>query len=158
MSGYDHRWGAISILIALCSCRTPTGSEKPASKPTATEVFDLRSKCAALGQTLLQDSLIGPALTQTQISRYNADDNRCYVRLDVSTADLATPQQNFTRDSYLYDGQTRELLAYISLEREKKVGDIFSDSLRRYAHDRASPTYEEAANVIEQFMMEDRKP
>jgi hypothetical protein len=106
----------------------------------------------------MQENLIGPALTQAQISRYNPEDNRCYVRLDISTADLATPQENFTRDSYLYDGQTREMLAYASWKGGKKVGNIFSDNLRRFAHDRAFPTYEEADTLIEKFMTEDRKP
>lgn len=68
--------------------------------PTAAEVFNLRSKCAELGQKILDGNLTGPALTQSQVSHYDPETNRCYVRLDVDTADLTVPPEKAYRDSY----------------------------------------------------------
>jgi hypothetical protein len=148
-------------LLALCACQTKETEKQPVPSnrlPTATEVFDLRSKCAALAEKIMDDNLIGSALAQEQLSHYSPYTNRCYVKLHVHTADLATPQDRFISESYLYDGQTKELLATTSWNGGKKSGQIFSDSLRGFAKYPAVPTYEETDSMIEKFMAEERKP
>ena len=76
--------------------------------PTPTEVFNLRSKCAELGQNLASrvfPNLPRPVLQDrtTQLSHYDLRSNRCYVELDILG--------EHSRNRHLYDGQTAELLA-----------------------------------------------
>lgn len=151
----------VSSLTALSCGQQKGGAEnEPAynRRPTATEVFELRSKCAALGEKIIAGNIIGSALTQDELSRYNPETNRCYVRLEVSTADLTTPQERFIRREYLYDGQTREMLATAPWEGNRKSAMIFSDSLKKYVRDPVLPTYEETDALIEKFVAEDREP
>jgi hypothetical protein len=88
-------------------------AHRPAfSIPTATEVFNLRSRCAQLGDTLLaeQNAGMGPALYADAKSHYDPRTTRCYVEVDVSTANLSDP--NFETTQRIYDGQTKENLAW----------------------------------------------
>ncbi|MCE5308528.1 MAG: hypothetical protein LLG20_12895 [Acidobacteriales bacterium] len=101
--------------------------------PTATESFGLRSRCAELGQKIVDENVIGIALTQGQVSHYDPTSNRCYVRLDVTTADLSTPQDKFYSAAYLYDGQTKEMLATFSNKQGQKSASIFMDGWRDFA-------------------------
>lgn len=70
---------------------------------------------------------MGIALTQDVVSHYDPETNRCYVQLTVTTADLSKPQDYF--GTYLYDGQTGEMLAWARNEHEKKSGMVFDGSL-----------------------------
>src|SRR3990172_1063562 len=63
--------------------------------PTATEVFRLRSECAKLGEKILENNTVGSAVTQSQVSHYDPQTNRCYVELTVQTADLGTPASDW---------------------------------------------------------------
>ena len=87
----------LAPIFALCACQ-PKGEPQSASNrpPSATEVFELRSKCAALGEKIMDENAIGIALAQEQISHYSPESNRCYVKLEVHTANLDTPQDRFT--------------------------------------------------------------
>jgi predicted nucleic acid-binding Zn ribbon protein len=91
--------------------------------PTAAEMFHLRSECAQLGQKILNSSLVGVALTQDEVSHYDAKTNRCFVELTVHTADLSKPAEYYA--AYLFDGQTGEMLASARMENNKKSGVIF---------------------------------
>lgn len=106
-------------LIALAGCGSPVvtptvAPTQPASEqkpPTATEVFDLRQKCFELGKKLDEGTLHGSAVEQAMVSNYSAKNNRCYVTLETHPGmNLAGTPQWYDR-LYLYDGQTRELLA-----------------------------------------------
>jgi hypothetical protein len=158
----DCRMLAAISMLALFSCKTKEASRElpPATNllPTATEVFELRSKCAALGHKIMEDNTIGSALTQEQLSHYSPETNHCYVKLDVHTANLAIPQDQFLRDEYLFDGQTQEMLASASWKGDKKSAYILSDSLRHFAHDPVFPTYDEVDAMMTKFMAEDRRP
>ena len=90
-------------------------------------MFALRSKCVELAQQILDENVIGSALTQTQDSHYEPRTNRCYVKLTVHMADLERFEEY--NHTLLYDGQTRELLASISNDHGKHTalsseGDI----------------------------------
>jgi hypothetical protein len=107
----------IAQLLLICLIASACQNQRSAQavtddvairKPTATEVFNLRSKCAELGHNILADNIIGSALAQDQVSHYDPRSNRCYVELDVHTADLNKEWDYDAR--YLYDGQTSELL------------------------------------------------
>jgi hypothetical protein len=72
--------------------------------PTATEVFNLRSECAKLGEKLLHNAAGGAARSVSQVSNYRPWTNRCYVELTTE------------HDVNLYDGQTGRLLAHYAQE------------------------------------------
>lgn len=125
-------FGLITIcLLAACSSKQhqPSAAILTAPThqlPTATEVFDLRSRCAKLGQQILDNSVIGSALTQSVVSNYNEKTDRCYVELTVQSADLTQPNQ--TMEQYLFDGQTKEMLAVTKDDKGVKSGIVFKDA------------------------------
>jgi hypothetical protein len=82
--------------------------------PTAEEAYRLQDDCSRRGAAILRDNVIGSALAQEQVSRYNATTNRCYVRLDVHALRL-DEWQKYDTSFNLYDGQTGEMLAYIRI-------------------------------------------
>jgi hypothetical protein len=102
-------------LAALCSCDRNQDKTGPKSlqPPTATEVFNLRSKCAELARRAIDDSgEINPYAPyhtslylrdRTLVSRYDSGSNRCYVLIEGKDWGL--------KSRYLFDGQTDELLA-----------------------------------------------
>ncbi len=106
---------------------------------TATETFNLRSRCAELGQKLMDGHVIGSALTQSQVSHYDPSSHRCYVRLDVMTADLTTPPDKAYNAAHLYDAQTGELLATVSNKQGTKSAQIFMDGWRDFARSLGMP-------------------
>jgi hypothetical protein len=67
----------------------------------------------------MDDNVIGRALTQSQVSHYGPKSNRCYVQLDVMTADLIAPPEKSYRSTFPYDGQTGEILATVRNEQGK---------------------------------------
>jgi hypothetical protein len=101
-------------------CKQEHLVQRTVQLPTAIEVFNLRSKCAELGQKILDGNTIGSALTQEQVSHYNPKTNRCYVELDVHTADLTKPWT--VDDRFLFDGQTSELLMFAKNDNGVKTG------------------------------------
>src|SRR5471032_183950 len=82
--------------------------------PTATEIFNLRSLCTSLGEKLLQENVLEPDFAHQQTSHYQPRTNRCYVEINVHSANNISPDYQLTR--YLYDGQTKELLAMSKVE------------------------------------------
>jgi hypothetical protein len=96
---------AVLIGTLACSQAKPSAAAQPqAGVPTATEVFHLRSECAALGEKLLSDkqyAFIG--LAPVEVSHYNPATNRCYVVVNFSGVG-----PHYRR--FLYDGQTGEYL------------------------------------------------
>lgn len=74
-------------------------------KPTATEVFDLRSKCAGLGDWLQRNTYGATGGT----SHYDSSSNRCYVRLVL----FESSKDSVYHAVELYDGQTHEKLASV---------------------------------------------
>lgn len=91
-------------------------SHKPATtsarytEPSATELFALKAKCEELAEKLDTVMVHGAAIAQDHTSHYNIADARCYVELD--SHDIEKFWENNSR--YLYDGQTHELLAWIT--------------------------------------------
>ena len=95
--------------------------------PTASELFDLRAKCAELGEKILAKNVIGPALTHSQVSHYNPKTGRCFVELTVENADLDSPKTIIHR--YLIDGHTEAMLASQTADGEKKFGMVFNTNI-----------------------------
>ena len=90
--------------------------------PTATEFFQLQSECAKLGQKKLKSNNAS-GYNQTMSSRYSSEDGRCYVA--IYAADTIIPNHRY---SYLYDGQSDELLAVTGVTEDgAKWGEMFPD-------------------------------
>lgn len=121
--------------------------------PTATEVFHLRSECAILGEKILSENVIGPALYQSQASHYDPQTNRCYVELTVQTADVTKRRELFHR--YLFDGQTGEMLAVAQIEKGEKSGMVFDRQHRTTTLEAAG--WNDASNYIDTLMADDRQ-
>ena len=144
----------LPALAVLCACnREPpakTSADEPTfSKPTASEVFNLRSRCAELGRRILTENVIGPALAQTQTTHYNPKTNRCFVELDVFSGDTTKPRD--INNIYLYDGQTGELLTWTQDDHGVKSGFGFHRLVPS-----GSP-YNDALEEIADIMADDRK-
>jgi hypothetical protein len=115
------------LILAGCSGPRPAQPERTQKLPTATEVFDLRTKCAEFGRELDQSLPYGSNWQRTVNSNYSPHVNRCYVDL----TDMNDTIHQFTRD--LYDGQTRDLLAHAKTdgfmsEQHNQVGNIYVES------------------------------
>lgn len=158
------RLTATALLLLLCSCGPSKEKhpEEPAlfRTPSATELFDLQSKCSAMGEKVLEGNIIGNALTQEQVSHYNPKDNRCYVKLTVSTADLTKPRENYIEDVYLNDGQSTELLADVFYKGEKKSGMVNDSSLLKLMQEKKQSNTDADAisDLIDSFVSTDRRP
>jgi hypothetical protein len=112
---------------APIAASTPTLSEHAAPKatfqpPTATELVALRTTCANLGKKVLDENPVGPTLTQSETSRYDAATGHCYVDTSIRSAD------NKVSVRYLFDGQTGETLAWAESNTGKKVGKVFDSA------------------------------
>jgi hypothetical protein len=118
-------WFACSVwaLPYSLAAAIATSAERPLQLPTEAELIQLRSACAAWGQEILEGNVIRSAIYQEQFSRYSPWTNRCYVEMRVYTND---PNKNSERfGQYLYDGQTREMLAFAQIQNGKKTGKVF---------------------------------
>ena len=142
-------------IVVLCAL-FPTNrgiAQNAFSPPTATEIFHLRSECAALGQKILDENIIGSALTQTETSRYNPLTNRCYVELVVQSADLNKPMEVFSR--YFFDGQTGEMLASLKIEKGQKSGIVFDRNHQTTTDTNAG--WDDAEGYVDAMMADERK-
>lgn len=87
--------------------------------PTAEQAYRLEDDCVKRGQSILDQNVIGSALAQDQVSKYNATTNRCYVLLHVHAADLGQWDKH-ENASYFEDGMTGEVLAWYTIEADKR--------------------------------------
>lgn len=144
----------ILLVMIFTSKNRPTQiSPRTYNLPTATEVFNLRSECATLGQRVLNNNAIGGALTQSQISHYNPTTNRCYVELTVQSADLSGKYIA----NYLSDGQTGDLLAFATQKDGKEYGSIYSGPAKTTIYDPSESTFQSTNDYINEVMKDDWK-
>lgn len=155
-------WGMLArsllacLLVIAMGCENhtvqsaaPTHTPRIVALPTATEIFNLRSKCAELGDKILENNFVGRALTQEVKSHYNPETNRCYVELDVHAADLSKYEE-YENSRYLFDGQTKDMLASSRQEKGVKSGSI-------YDPDDVTAGYDKANAMIDSRMADGRK-
>jgi hypothetical protein len=121
------------ILSSLLSCTKESSSANTAANqpltpakpsfvpPSAEEAYRLQDDCNRRGAIVMKNNIIGSALTQEQVSRYNPTTNRCYVRLEVRPMVLNDSNQ-FQLHTSLFDGQTGELLASFETKGDGKQG------------------------------------
>jgi hypothetical protein len=151
-----------SVALVACLLAAPVdlsivaaaiAAEQAQQLPAAAEVVELRSTCAAWGQQILEGNFIRSALYQEQFSRYSPRTNRCYVEMRVQTADLDEDSDRFGR--YLYDGQTREMLAFAQIQNGKKSGRVFDLHHRTTSFENAG--WNDATEYIYTMMVDDRQ-
>ena len=149
---------ALSVLLFFSGCQKSSAPFPPVDapsfrSPTATEVFNLRSKCAELGEKILKNTVIGDALKTDQLSHYAAKTNRCYVQLTVWNANLAKGDEYFQQ--YLFDGQTGQVLAAIRREKGTRSGEISIDPSPLNGN--SDELYVDASMFISKMMADDRQ-
>src|SRR5260370_14687977 len=148
----------LSVLLFFSGCQRPSSPipsvDAPSLRsPTAAEVFNLRSKCAELGEKIMKNTVIRDDLKKEELSHYEPKTNRCYVRLTVWNATLGKGDEYFQQ--YLFDGQTGQMLAAIHRENGVKSGDIYSDPSP--AQGNSDEMYLDASIFISQTMADDRQ-
>jgi hypothetical protein len=148
---------AVSALLFLSGCQkssAPTARADVSSfpAPTATEVFNLRSKCAELGEKIMKNTAIGDGLKKDELSHYEPKTNRCYVQLTIWNANLGKDGEYF--QEYLYDGQTGQVLADIRREKGTRSGDIFIDPSPLNGN--ADELYVDVSMFINKMMADER--
>jgi hypothetical protein len=154
------RWTITAVLLGICfiGC-TKSKTEQAQPLPTrprlsATEEFDLRSKCAELGDKMEPDyGVVGVALKSDMVTHYNPETNRCYVQF-TATKNLSynypsTPENYLT--TTVYDGQTKEQLVYAEQNGDKSHGMIWS----RESFDERYTTFDKAQAEVDRLMGEE---
>jgi|SRR5215472_18723418 len=117
---------------------------------TATEISRLRSACDAVGQQILERNFIRSAVYQEQFSRYDPRTSRCYVEMRIQTGD---PEKHTDRvGQYLYDGQTRELLAFAQIQNGRKSGRVFDMDHRTASFENSG--WDDATEYINAMMLD----
>jgi hypothetical protein len=152
------RVSALLVLLLFSGCQKPSAPIAPVSEtsfraPTATEIFNLRSKCAELGEKIMKDTVVGDALRKNQISHYDPKTNRCYVQLTIWNADPAKADEYFQQS--LLDGQTGQVLAAIRRVNGTKSGDISIDPSPLNGN--PDELYVDASLFIAKMMADDRQ-
>jgi hypothetical protein len=151
----------LSALLCFAGCQkssppaaSATSGDEPAFRaPTATEVFDLRTKCAELGEKIMKNTAARADLKKEELSHYEPKTNRCYVRLTLWNGNVGKGDEDFQQ--YLYDGQTGQMLAAIRRQNGVKSGDIYSDPPPSQGG--PEEMYVDASIFISQMMADDRQ-
>lgn len=155
------RWLAV-VLVSLPLVSVALAQERAYQLPTATEVFKLRSACAELSEQILENNivsnLVGSAV-QERLSNYNPRTNRCYVELKVFKNDTV-------HHRYLFDGQTKELLASSQKTQGSPKGGtwdtwgtwgIVFDEQHHRAANLQNNGWDDATAYIDEMMADDRR-
>jgi hypothetical protein len=183
----------LAIVLVLIGCSRqkpptpkPAGTDQPAFQtPTAAEVFNLRTKCAELGEKINGEYDFAspgnvtfklPFIKQEELSHYDPKTNRCYVELRVHVNDslmgfmMVAPKHNAMR-SKMKDGLDDFLkhydLAYIERHLyDGQTGEELASSQNGlkgvtptgYVKGRLSKVeWFDAANEMDNLMADDRK-
>jgi hypothetical protein len=121
-----HVLGCLFFALHLGCRKSPTEESRAFKKPSATEIFNLRSKCADMGAKMLEDKggempilSLNPIsfMNQSQVTHYDVETNRCYIEFN---SDYVTKKPNGGYQMRtVYDGQTGEVLADITTRSDK---------------------------------------
>jgi hypothetical protein len=101
----------------------------------------------------LEEDVVGSALYSSQISYYDQRTNRCYVELTTQTADTTKTLDYLNRN--LFDGQTKELLAYARIQKDRKGGMVFDRQHQTATLENAG--WDDANAYIDAMMLDDRR-
>jgi hypothetical protein len=114
---------------AQAKAEVPKPAAAPASpRPSAVEIFDLRTKCEKLTGDARENygiGFVGAALKSDVTSHYNPVTNHCYAEAYATknfSYKYPKVPDNYISDA-LYDVQTGEILLYARQEGEIKSGN-----------------------------------
>jgi hypothetical protein len=148
---------SLARTLGLAACAlgvvSAAAADHPHQNPAASEDIRPRSACTASAQEILEGNFIRYALYQEQFSHYSPSTNRCYVEIRVQTGELNEYSHRFGR--YLYDGQTREMLAFAQIQDGKKSGKVFDLQHRTTSFENAG--WDDASDYIYAMMAGDRR-
>jgi hypothetical protein len=113
--------GSLRAAACMLAVGDATAADQVHQNPAVIEEVQLR--CADWAEQILEGNFVRSALYQEQFWRYSPSSNRCYVEIRVETSELSEHSDRFGQ--YLYDGETRELLAFAQIQNGKKSGKVF---------------------------------
>jgi hypothetical protein len=113
--------GSLRAAACMVGVGDATAGDQAHQNPAVIE--DGQQRCAVWAQQILEGNFVRSALYQEQFWRYSPRANRCYVEIRVQTSALSEQSDRFGQ--YLYDGETRELLAFAQIQNGKKSGKVF---------------------------------
>jgi hypothetical protein len=148
------RMFARSLPAALAPGLLATGLTMPPIAGTAQtqpEAAEEQS-CAVSGEQILAGNIVRAAAYQEQFSRYSPQANRCFVEMRVLT--IAVDQHADHVGRFLYDGQTKELLAFAEIRDGKKSGRVFDLNHRTQSFKNGG--WDDASEYIYTMMAGDR--
>jgi hypothetical protein len=145
--------GSLRVAACILAVGDATAGDWVHQNPAVTEDVQLRSACAARAQQILERNLVRSALYQEQFWRYSPSTNRCYVEIRVETGGLSEHSDRFGQ--YLYDGETRELLAFAQIQNGKKSGKVFD--LRHPTKSFENAGWDDASEYIYTMMAGDQQ-
>jgi len=116
------------------------------------EKVRLSSDCAASGEQILAVNAVRSAAYQEQFWRYHPQTNRCYVEMRVQTLAFDEHADRFGR--FLYDGRTKELLAFAQIKDARKSGRVFD--LNHHTISFENGGWDDAVEYIYAVMTDDR--
>jgi hypothetical protein len=159
-------------LLIVCGAQTP---------PTATEAFNLRIRCrqmadqkadalawhemtvadgASLGMSAadvarINDQARPEVIASWVSSKYDAKNNRCYVRIYQHTRRRPQFDQELHQ---VYDAQVDDLLANAVIRNGKKHGDIWDQSYKGIRPVQGDASWDAALAYMDELMADPRKP
>jgi hypothetical protein len=107
--------------------------------------------CAASGERILADNIVRAAVYEEQFSHYSPQRRRCYVELRVEVMGTGDDADRFGR--FLYDGDSREMLAFAEIRGERKSGRVFDLDHRTTTFGNSG--WDDASAYINQMMAGD---
>lgn len=81
-------------------------------KPTATEVFHLRSECQKIVEELSSNPFTGSAWSTRVTSNYNTEDGHCYMMVESTESGEGSKAGMSCAAYSLYDAQTDDMKAH----------------------------------------------
>lgn len=143
----------IAIVIAGCAQSRAQNSPQAqdSRRPSATEVFELQGKCAALVDKMHPDFARESALSVQYKSHYSGWRNRCYVETyTMKNFDFKSSVPYDYVENVVADAQTHDLLVVAHQSNEKSYG-------RDWLMDESLVTFEEALSKIHRLMTEENE-
>ncbi len=139
--------------IVVMGCAQSRAQNSPQAqdsrRPSATEVFELQGKCAALVDKMHPDFARESALSVQYKSHYSGWRNRCYVEIyTMKNFDFKSSVPYDYVSDVVSDAQTHDILVVAHQSNEKSYG-------RDWLMDESLVTFEQALAKIHRLMTEE---
>jgi hypothetical protein len=148
----------IAIVAVVIASSSQSHAQNPpqaqdSRRPSATEVFELQGKCAALVDKLSGDFTREPepALSVQYKSHYSGWRNRCYIeKFAMKNFDFKSSVPDDFVEDVVADAQTHDFLVVAHQSNEKSYG-------RDWLMDKSLVTFEQALAKIHRLMTEENE-